>query len=327
MKNPALAGALAVLLSLVFAPGSANAQQSAWPTKPVRFVVPYPPGTSGDLVARALAPHLSRGLDAQIVVDNRAGATGSIGMEIVARSAPDGYTFVVASDIQFSVAPVLFKLPYDTEKDFDPVARLTTVELVLLAHPALPVNTFQELVTLARSQGTKISYASTGIGSTHQLFMEMLKQRGGFDLLHVPYKGTSQALPDLIGGQVQLMFSGITQAMQHIRSGKLKALAVGARRRQALLPDVPTIAESGFPGYEANNYWAIWAPAATPAAATQKLYAELVKQMDNPELREWFMKSGLAADVLGAADLGARVKTDRARWAQVVTAAKIRIDQ
>ena len=328
MKPVTLIGSLVVALGLALAPCIATAQQAAWPSKPVRFVIPYPPGTSGDLIARKLAPYLSQALGGQIVVDNRPGANGNIGMENVAHSAPDGHSFVFSTDIQFAIAPVLYnKLPYDTEKDFEPVALVTVLELVLLAHPSVAANNVQELVKLAKAQPGKINYASTGIGSTHQLFMEMLKQRGGFDITHVPYKGSSQALPDLVAGQVQVMFAGITQSMQYIKAGRLKALAVGAQERQSLLPDVPTVAESGFPGYEANNYWAIWAPAGTPAAIKQKLYAELLKQLDLPEVRDWFQKSGLAASAAGPEELAARVRADRARWTRVVSEAKIKVDQ
>lgn len=327
MKPVTLIGTLVVALGLALAPCIATAQQAAWPSKPVRFVIPYPPGSSGDLIARKLAPYLSRALGGQVVVDNRSGANGSIGMENVARSAPDGYSFVFATDIQFAIAPVLYKLPYDTEKDFEPVALVTVIELVVLAHPSVAANNIQELVKLAKAQPGKINYASTGIGSTHHLAFELLKQRGGFDITNVPYKGSGQALPDLVAGQVQVMFAGITQSMQYLNSGRLKALAVASQKRQAVLPDVPTVAESGFPGYEANAYWAIWAPAGTPAAITQKLYAELLKQLDLPEVRDWFEKSGLAASAAGPEELATRIRADRARWTRVVSEAKIKVDQ
>lgn len=327
MKPVALTITLVAALGLAAAPCIANAQQAAWPSKPVRFVIPYPPGTSGDLVARQLAPYLSRALDGQVVVDNRPGANGNIAMENVARAAPDGHSFLFASDIQFAVAPVLYKLPYDTEKDFEPVALITFIELVLLAHPSVTANNVQELVRLAKAQPGKINYASTGIGSTHQLFMELLKQRGAFDINHIPYKGSSQAIPDLVAGQVQIMFSGIPQSLQYLKAGRLKALAVGSPKRQPSLPEVPTIAESGFPGYEANNYWGIWAPAGTPAAITQKMYAESLKQLDQPEVRDWFQKSGIASSTGRPDELAARVRADRARWTQVVAAAKIKVDQ
>ena len=227
----------AVLTGLMVAllPAAVLAAQS-WPDNPVRVIMPYPPATSGDLITRKVAPFLSQKLGASFFVENRAGANGNIGMKVARDAAPDGYTFISATDIQYAVSPALYaNLPYDFDRDFVPVA-----------------------------PPGKITYASTGVGSTHQLFMELLKMRGGFDMVHVPYKGTGEATPDLISGQVQVMFFGVTQALAQVKAGQLKVLAVGSPERLPELPDAPTIAESGFPGFTSTNIWGVMAPAGTP---------------------------------------------------------------
>jgi len=306
---------------------SAAALAQTWPTKPIRLVVPYTAGGSGDIVARAIAQKMSEGLGEQVIVDNRAGANGNIGTEMVARSPADGYTLLLATDIQFAIGPALgMKLPYDPVKDFEPVSLVAFVDLILAANPALKANNMQELVALARAQPGVINYASTGLGSTHHLSIELLKSMGSFDVTHVPYKGSAQALPDLIANQVQMMQLGVPQTLTYLKSGQLKALGVGSAKRLAVLPDVPTIAEQGFPGYEANNSWCLYAPAGTPKAIVNRLATEVARVVALPEVRERFLASGL--DPVGStpAELGARMKDDYDKWTKIVRKIGIKIE-
>jgi len=311
------------LLALVH---TASAQ--TWPSKPVRLVIAYSAGGSGDIVARALAQKMSEAWGEPVIVENRPGATGSIGTTYVAKAAADGYTVLLGSDVEFAVSPAAgVKLPFDPEKDFDPVSLVALLQLVLVASPSLPANNLTELIALAKSQGGRINYASTGLGSTSQLSIELLKKRGGFDLVHVPYKGGGQALPDLISGQVQVMQLGLPQSLPHLRAGRLKALAVAAASRLPALPDVPTVAEQGFPGYSVNNSWSLFVPAGTPHAVVARIQSETVRILSLPDVRERFIQSGL--DPVGSApeDLAARMREDRAKWTQVIHDAGIRFEQ
>ena len=307
---------LAVCLTLVSAAG---ASASEYPAKPIRLIVPYPAGGSGDIVGRAIAQRMSEGLGQQVFVDNRAGANGNIGTEAVARSAPDGYTLLLATDIQFAISPALgVKLPYDPVRDFEPVSLVAFVELILAAHPSLGVSNMQQLVALARSKPGRINYASTGPGSTHHLSLELLRAMGKFDITHVPYRGSAQALPDLISGQVQLMQLGVPQTLPHLKEGRLRALGVGAAKRLPALPDVPTIAEQGFPGYEANNSWCLYVPAGTSQEIIRRLHAEIARVVGLAEIRERFAATGL--DPVGSTpeELNARMRADFDKWSRVI---------
>lgn len=294
------------------------AQQPATTGNAIRIVVPYPPGSSGDLIVRRIIPRLSQEMGNTIIVENRQGANGNIGMSAVAKAKPDGYTFILGSDIQFAVAPVLFQsLPYDVDKDFEPVGPVAAIDLVVAAYPGLPANNLQDVVALAKKTPGKVSFASTGIGSTHQLFMELLKMKAGIDMIHVPYAGTGPAIPNLISGEVQMMLLGVPQALTNINAGRLKPLAVGALTRLPLLPNVPTIAESGFPGFEANNLWGMWAPAKTPDAAVKKMRAALVTVTNDPEIKDWYATQGLTRVDSNTA-MVARLASDRKKWADVI---------
>ena len=316
---------LLLVLTVILLPGICSAQ--SFPARPIRIVVAYTAGGSGDIVARAVAQKMAEGLGQQVVVDNRPGANGNIGTEHVAKSPPDGYTLLMGSDIQFAISPNTYaKLPFDPERDFEPVSMVALLELVLAAHPSLPAANVRELISVAKANPGKINYASTGPGSTHHLSIEMLKILGGMDLTHVPYKGSAQALPDLISGQVQVMLLGIPQTLPYLKSGKLKALAVGAARRSVLLPDVPTIAEAGFPGFEANNNWSLFAPAGTSKEIVSKLYSEIVRIVSLPDIRERFIAMGLEPVGSTPAELAARMRNDRAKWARVIRETGIRIE-
>jgi tripartite-type tricarboxylate transporter receptor subunit TctC len=305
---------------------TAQTPQAPWPTSAVRLVMPYPPASSGDLITRKVAPFLAQKFGAPFFVENRPGANGNIGMKTAKDSAADGYTFVSASDIQFAVSPVVYaNIPYDFDRDFTPVAPLARVVNVIVATKSLAANNLKDLVALAKAAPGKISYASTGVGSTHQLFMELLKLRGGFDLVHVPYKGTGEATPDLISGQVQVMFFGVTQALTQAKAGQLKILAVGSPERLKELPDVPTIAESGFPGFTSTNFWGVLAPAGTPQPIIARLRQTIAEALDDPDIRAWYQVSALTTMDGGADQMVKEVHDERAKWSDVIKAANIKL--
>ena len=322
-----LLGMMTVLPAVVLA-AQTIAAQTSWPTSPVRLIMPYPPATSGDLITRKVAPFLSRKLGAPFFVENRPGANGNIGMKAVKDSLPDGYTFVSASDIQFAVSPAVYaNLSYDMDRDFTPVAPLARIVNVIVANRNLKANNLKELIALAKAQPGKFTYASTGVGSTHQLFMEMLKMQGGFDLVHVPYKGTGEATPDLISGQVDVMFFGVTQAPTQANAGQLKILAVGSPNRLPQLPDVPTIAESGFPGFTSTNIWGVMAPASTPDPIVVKFRQTIAEALADDDIRAWFRTSVLSTLDGGTDEMMRTIREERATWPQVVKAANIKLTE
>jgi tripartite-type tricarboxylate transporter receptor subunit TctC len=312
-------------LMMAVVPAFVAAAQPSWPANPVRLVMPYPPASSGDLITRKVAPYLAQKLGAPFFVENRPGANGNIGMKAAKESSADGYTLVSASDIQFAVSPVVYaNIPYDFDRDFTPVAPLARVINVIVATKNLPANNLKELVALAKAQPGKIRYGSTGVGSTHQLFMELLKMRGGFDLVHVPYKGTGEATPDLISGQVQVMFFGVTQALTQAKAGQLKILAVGSPQRLPELPDVPTIAESGFPGFTSTNFWGVLAPTGTPEPIVASLRKTIADALTDPDIRAWYQLSALTTMDGGVDEMVKEVHEERTKWADVIKAANIK---
>ncbi len=325
--NRLVAGLMLTLLPAVVLSASAGST-TIWPAGPVRIIMPYPPATSGDLISRKVALFLGQKLGVSFFVDNRPGANGNIGMKAAKDAAPDGATFVAATDIQFAVSPALYSdLPYDADRDFTAVAPLARVINVIVANRNLKADNLAQLVALAKAQPGKFTYASTGVGSTHQLFMEMLKMRGGFDMVHVPYKGTGEATPDLISGQVDVMFFGAPQALTQARAGQLKVLAVGSAKRLPEFPDVPTIAESGFPGFTSTNIWGVWAPAGTPGPVVARLRETIAQALDDPEIRDWYRTSVLSTLPGGVDEMTAEIRDERATWPDVVKAANIKLSQ
>jgi tripartite-type tricarboxylate transporter receptor subunit TctC len=313
-------------LIMTVLPAVAATALTPWPASPVRLIMPYPPASSGDLITRKVAPFLAQKFGAPFFVENRPGANGNIGMKTARDATADGYTFVSASDIQFAVSPVVYaNIPYDFDRDFTPVAPLARVINVIVATKSLAANNLKDLVALAKAEPGKISYASTGVGSTHQLFMELLKLRGGFDLVHVPYKGTGEATPDLISGQVQVMFFGVTQALTQAKAGQLKILAVGSPERLKELPDVPTIAESGFPGFTSTNFWGVLAPAGTPQPIIASLRQAIAEALDDPDIRAWYQLSALTTMDGGAGQMVKEVHDERVKWSDVIKAANIKL--
>lgn len=309
-------------IALCVASNSADAQGN-WPTQPIKLIVPYAAGASGDIAARKLAPIIGNNVGGSVIVENRSGANGKIAMDAVANSASEGHTFLFGSDVQFAILPALNILPADAEKAFSVVGPVMRVEVALLVNPKLGVNTVPELLALAKSKPGQISFGSVGVGSTHHLAVEVMKMRAGMDMTHVPYKGTGQALPDLISGEIQLMFMGIPQALPLIQNGPLKAIAVGSAERLSQIPNVPTLAEAGFPGLEVNNYWGVWAPASLAEIAKDKMRLALQDALKRQEIQAWFRDGNVSAINGGAEALTSMLRADRIKWSDVISKNKI----
>ncbi len=276
---------LATLFLLLLATSIAAAQP--WPAKPVRIVVAYPPGGGIDIIARQLADKLSPAWGQPVVVENKPGANTILAADTVAKSAPDGYTVLMTSDATFSINPHLYaRLPYDAQRSFVPVTMLVLLQQLLVANPALPANTLGELIDYAKKHPGKVNYASYGSGSQPHLSGEMLKYRAGIDLVHVPYKGISLAVPAVIAGEVQLTFAGIASSMGPLRAGRLKALAIGGAKRSPLLPDVPTFAELGYPEVETHAWFGFFLPAGSPTDAVGRIYSDTKTILEEPQFRQ-----------------------------------------
>src|SRR5215212_12236727 len=274
---------LAVLTSVLW--GTALAQP--WPTKPVRIVVAYPPGGGIDVMARQIADRLTGAWGQPVVVENKPGANTILAADSVAKSAPDGYTVLMTTDATFSINPHLYsKLPFDTQRDFIPVTMLVLLQQLLVAHPSLPANTLDELIKLAKAKPGSINYASYGSGSQPHLSGEMLKNKAGIDLVHIPYKGISLAVPAVMAGEVQLTFAGIATSMAPLKSGRIKAIAIGGMQRSPLLPEVPTFAELGFPEVETHAWFGLFLPAGSPKAAVERIFADAKSIVEEPEFRQ-----------------------------------------
>lgn len=297
---------------------SACVQAQTYPNKPIKLVVPFPPGGSGDLVARLVGNKLTEAWGQQIIVDFKPGATGNIGAEVVARSPADGYSLMLGIDTQMVINPHFFKnLPYNPDKDFTPVVPVVFIGYVLLVHPSIPGNNLSEVMAYFKANPGKYSYASLGIGSIHHLSSEMLKRVAGVDLVHVPYKGAAQTLIDLISGEIQLVYTGVPQAMPHVKAGKAKAIAVGSAQRLEAVPGVPTIAET-YPGFETTSSWNIFGPAGTPPEVVKKINLEVNRILALQDVRERLNSQGLF--VLGGSPekLAATMKSDYEKWGAVI---------
>lgn len=305
---------------------SLNVAAQGFPSKPVRIVVPWSPGGGVDTLARLLQPKLSEGLGRPVIVENKAGATGAIGTDFVAKSPPDGYHLIIGSPGVMSIAGVLNpRLPYKPLTDFEPVSMGTLISNVLIVNPALPVNSVAELIALARSQPGKITYASSGIGSSLHLAGELLKMLGKFDMLHVPYKGTSPAVAGIIGGETHLMFAD-PSALPLVKAGKLRALAQSTLKRSTAMPELPTVAEAGVAGYDIANWYAFFAAAGTPGPIVARLNAELVKALNDPEIKARLIAAGQDPTPSTPQELGAYLKADHALWTRVAAEAKIKLE-
>ncbi len=324
MYKPALAALFACMAFALLAP-PASAQ--GYPDKPIRLIVPFPPSGGTDIVARTLTPHLSAALGRPITIDNRPGAGGTIGSEIAARAPNDGYTLLMATSSTHAVAPNLNpKLSYDPLKDFVPVVNVNIGPNILVVTADLPVKTVKELIAYAKANPGKLTFASSGTGSVFHLTGEMFKSMTGVDMVHIPYKGSAQAFPDLISGQVSLMFDLSTSVMPHVKSGKLRALAITSAKRNPALPDLPTVIEAGVPGFESLIWIGMLAPAGTPKEIVARLNAEMNKVLTRSDVRESFRQQG--SDPLGGSSeqFAAQIKADLARWGKVIKDANVKLD-
>ena len=300
------------------------AQAQDYPTKPIRMIVPYPPAGGTDIVARTISEPLSKELGQPIIVDNRGGAAGNIGTDLAAKSAPDGYTLLFTLS-SHTINPKLYDtLPFDVEKDFIPVSLAAFIPQILVAHPSLPANNIKELIALAKSQPGKLNYASVGTGSPAHIAGELFKLKTGVDMVHVPYKGGGPAVTATLGGQVQLAFVSMPAALQFVKAGRLKALAVTSDKRSAAAPDVPTIAESGVPDCVVNSWYGALVPAKTSPAVVSKLQATFAKVLQMPEVKERLFAQGAEATFSTSAEFERLIRDELKQWEFVIREARIK---
>jgi tripartite-type tricarboxylate transporter receptor subunit TctC len=314
---PKLRSLLLTAAGVLVALTTMAAAQSDYPNRPVRLIIPFPPGGSNDVVGRVIAQHLGEALGKQIIVDNRGGAGGVVGTEQAAHATPDGYTLLGIS-LAHAVNPWLYKLPYDPIKAFAPIGIMGKGPVVLSVNPGLPVHSVKELLAMAKAKPGDLQYASAGVGSFQHLSAELFKLTAKVDLLHIPFKGGGPAMVDVMGGHTKVMFSSLVQTTPNIKNGKLRALGVGSLERSKILPDVPTIAEAGVPGYESVNWWGIVAPAGTPEPIIKKLHAALEKAQDNPEAQKYFDNEGATIVKMSSEEFGKYMVSEMNKWERVV---------
>jgi len=320
---PATRSIVCVLALLASAP----AFSQSFPSRPVRFVVPFSPGGSVDTLARTFSPKLADALGQQIVVDNRPGGNGDIGMLIVARAPADGHTIVLGYIANLAIAPSLqAKMPYDPVKDFAPITQPASSPNVLTAHPSVPAKNLKELIALAKASPGKLSFASTGVASVGHLTGELINNLAGIKITHVPYKGSGQAVTDILGGHVNIMYSGFSSTLAHIKAGKLRALAVTGPKRSPALSEVPTIAEQGFPGVEATAWYGVLAPAGTPKPVITRLHGDLVKILEQPDVVQRLDGLGFEIAATTPEQFGAYIRSEIKKWAKVVKASGAKAD-
>jgi tripartite-type tricarboxylate transporter receptor subunit TctC len=318
---------LTTLAAATLAAASPALQAQAFPVKPLRLILPYPPGGGSDTIARPFARKMSENIGQQVIVDNRGGAGGNIGMEAAARAAPDGYTFVLGLTAQLAVNPGLYpKLPYDPVKDFEPITMLANGAYLLVAHPSLPAKTMRDVIAIAKKRPGDILYASSGNGSGAHLATELLNTMTGIRLVHVPYKGGGPALVDTISGQTQLLFATPIASTGHIQAGRLRAIAVSTTKRVSSMPQVPTASESGVPGFDAGVWYAMLAPRGTPRDIVNRLNEEIRKVLADPGIREFLTKSGIDPEGGTPEELAKYLRSEITKWARVIKEANIRMD-
>lgn len=315
----------AIALLMLAGAGSALAQQ--YPAKPIRMIIGFPPGGGTDIVGRIVGQRLSEVLGQQILPDNRGGASGQIAADLTAKAPPDGYTVMMAHIAAISILPSLYpKLPYDAERDFAPITLVAIGPNFLVVHPSVPVKSVKELVAFAKARPGQLHYASPGAGTVQHLAGELFKLQAKVDMLHVPYKGSGQSIVDLVAGHVHLNFDSVPPVLPHVRSGRLRALAVTSEKRFSILPDIPTVTEGGVPGFDMSTWWGLVAPSAVSKDIIARLQAETVKVLREPGVKEKIAFAG--ADTVGntAEEFGAFIRSERAKYARIVKEANIKLD-
>ena len=314
-------------MAFVFVAAATSVSAQQYPAKAVRMIVGFPAGGTSDIMARLTGQKLSEAWGQTFIIDNRPGAGGNIGTELVAKAAPDGYTLLVSPGSTLTSNPAVYsKVPFDTVRDFAPVTIIAGVPNALVVHPSLPVANVKELIALAKSRPGQLAYASTGAGQSTHLSAELLKTSAGINMIHVPYKGSAPALTDIVAGQVSVMFDNLPSVLPFIKSGRLKPLAVSSAARSRALPEIPTVAESGVPGFDVTVWFAVLAPAATPRDIVNRLNTEVVKAINTSDMRQRLAQQG--ADPIGNTpeEFSAVIKRDLAGWAKVVKDANIKLD-
>jgi tripartite-type tricarboxylate transporter receptor subunit TctC len=317
--TPGLARFLVATMALGLLAGGAQAH--TYPSKPIRLVVPFPPGGTTDILARTVGQKMTEVWGQPVVIDNRPGAGGNIGSDQVAKAAPDGYTLLMGTISTHAINPSLYKkLPFDPVRDFAPVSRIGTLPNILIVHPSVPVTSVKELIELAKSKPGELNFASSGVGTSLHLSGELFNSMAGVKLVHVPYKGSSPALADLLGGQVKIMFDNLPSALPHVKAGKLKPLAVTSAKRATVLPEVPTVMESGLPGFEVTSWFAVFVPAKPPTEIVAKLNGEIVKILNSGDVKEKLAQIGVDPAPTTPEALAAFAKAETEKWGKVVKA-------
>ena len=306
---------------------AASAQAQAWPSKPIRFIVPFPPGAATDLLTRTIAPALGEGLGQQVVVDNRLGAGGMIGVELAAKSPPDGYTLVLATVGPIAINPSLYtKMPFDPAKDLVPITLAGNIFNVLIVHPALPAQSVKALIALARARPGELNYGSSGTGAADHLAAELFQSMTKTKMAHIPYKGGPLAMIDLVSGNLQLMFATVPTAIGLVKGGKVRAMAIANSQRFPLMPELPTVAEAGIPGFVVNNWCGVFAAGGTPANIVTRLNAELAKALALPAVKKRLLENGLDAISNTPEQFAAYIRAETTKWAVVVKDANVKVD-
>jgi len=317
------AGIAAVVISagtaLAAAPGD-------YPLRPVRLLVPFAPGGGADALARILTPKLTEAMGQQWVVDNRGGAGGNIAAETVARAAPDGYTVFMGFSTVLTVNPSLYKLAFNMEKDFQPVTLLATAQYILVVHPSVPANSVKDLIAVLKQKPKSLNFASAGVGSPLHLAAELFQRRAGVQMVHIPYKGGGPAAAAILGGEAHVLFGSVASSLPHVKSGRLKALATTGVKRSKVAPDLPTMEEAGFPGFDVTTWYSLMVPAGTPAAVVKRIHDEAVKALQRPDVQQIMAGQGLDPETSSPQELAARIKSEGKTWAELIRAVGIKAE-